>query len=154
MKHVEVDDQLVSAATPAPIPEEDLKKSERDLEEGSTSVEFDDPPSDDPNVVNWDGPDDPANPQNWSTKKKTINVILVSSAACVFHICTKYRSSHEGVPLDKRATGIVHRLGIPSRLLLWSPSHRAIVRNVRPAPAVPHLQCSLRHLHCGLRQGP
>jgi hypothetical protein len=83
MKHVEVDDQLVSAATPAPILEEDLKKSERDLEEGSTSVEFDDPPSDDPNVVNWDGPDDPANPQNWSAKKKTINVILVSSVTFV-----------------------------------------------------------------------
>ncbi|KAK2125857.1 major facilitator superfamily domain-containing protein [Fusarium oxysporum II5] len=83
MKHVEVDDQLVSAATPAPIPEEDLKKSERDLEEGSTSVEFDDPPSDDPNIVNWDGPDDPANPQNWSMKKKTINVILVSSVTFV-----------------------------------------------------------------------
>ncbi|TVY64832.1 Efflux pump rdc3 [Fusarium oxysporum f. sp. cubense] len=83
MKHVEVDDQLVSAATAAPIPEEDLKKSERDLEEGSTSVEFDDPPSDDPNIVNWDGPDDPANPQNWSMKKKTINVILVSSVTFV-----------------------------------------------------------------------
>jgi hypothetical protein len=83
MKHVEVDDQLVSAATPAPIPEEDFKKSERDLEEGSTSVEFDDPPPDDPNIVNWDGPDDPANPQNWSMKKKTINVILVSSVTFV-----------------------------------------------------------------------
>ncbi|KAG8922392.1 hypothetical protein FRC00_007490 [Tulasnella sp. 408] len=26
----------------------------------------------DPNVVTWDGPDDPANPQNWSGKKKWI----------------------------------------------------------------------------------
>ncbi|KAG8898945.1 hypothetical protein FRC01_010715, partial [Tulasnella sp. 417] len=26
----------------------------------------------DPNVVTWDGPDDPQNPQNWSGKKKWI----------------------------------------------------------------------------------
>ncbi|KAF9765128.1 hypothetical protein IL306_002639 [Fusarium sp. DS 682] len=83
MKHTEVDDQLVSAATPGPVLEEDMKKRERDLEEGSTSVEFDDIPTDDPNIVNWDGPDDPANPQNWSMKKKTINVILVSTVTFV-----------------------------------------------------------------------
>ncbi|KAF4335546.1 multidrug resistant [Fusarium beomiforme] len=82
MKHTAVDDQLVSAAT-APVLEEEEKKRERDLEEGSTSVEFDDVPPDDPNIVNWDGPDDPANPQNWSTKKKTINVILVSTVTFV-----------------------------------------------------------------------
>ena len=41
-----------------------------------------DPPADDavadPNIVDWDGPDDPANPRNWSKKKKMLNVVLVS----------------------------------------------------------------------------
>lgn len=33
---------------------------------------------DDPNIVWWDGPDDPQNPRNWSSLKKNVNVGLVS----------------------------------------------------------------------------
>ncbi|KAE8452659.1 hypothetical protein EG329_013918 [Mollisiaceae sp. DMI_Dod_QoI] len=32
----------------------------------------------DPNIVHWDGPDDPMNPRNWSTTKKVVNIGLVS----------------------------------------------------------------------------
>jgi hypothetical protein len=32
----------------------------------------------DPNVVDWDGPDDPANPMNWSSKKKVAAIGIVS----------------------------------------------------------------------------
>lgn len=32
----------------------------------------------DPNIVDWDGPDDPANPRNWSKARKMLNVSLVS----------------------------------------------------------------------------
>lgn len=32
----------------------------------------------DPNVVDWDGPDDPANPMNWSSRKKFTALGLVS----------------------------------------------------------------------------
>lgn len=32
----------------------------------------------DPNVVDWDGPDDPANPLNWSKFKRNLHVIIVS----------------------------------------------------------------------------
>jgi hypothetical protein len=32
----------------------------------------------DPNLVDWDGPDDPANPRNWSKKRKMVNTTLVS----------------------------------------------------------------------------
>lgn len=38
----------------------------------------DDQPEQDPNEVTWDGPDDPANPQNWSRKKKWWLTIVVS----------------------------------------------------------------------------
>jgi hypothetical protein len=34
--------------------------------------------STDPNIVDWDGPDDPANPRNWSTARKMLNVVFVS----------------------------------------------------------------------------
>lgn len=32
----------------------------------------------DPNIVFWDGPDDPANPQNWSNKLKWTNIGILS----------------------------------------------------------------------------
>jgi multidrug resistance protein len=32
----------------------------------------------DPNIVWWDGPNDPENPRNWGTLKKNINVALIS----------------------------------------------------------------------------
>lgn len=32
----------------------------------------------DPNLVDWDGPDDPENPMNWSDKKKWLNVATLS----------------------------------------------------------------------------
>lgn len=32
---------------------------------------------DDPNIVYWDGPDDPAHPENWSSIKKVVIVSCV-----------------------------------------------------------------------------
>ncbi len=32
----------------------------------------------DPNLVSWDGPDDPTNPQNWTMRKKWSNVAVLS----------------------------------------------------------------------------
>lgn len=32
----------------------------------------------DPNVVGWDGPDDPACPMNWPEKKKWTNIVAIS----------------------------------------------------------------------------
>ena len=32
----------------------------------------------DPNIVNWDGPDDPENPLNWSSAKKFGAISIVS----------------------------------------------------------------------------
>lgn len=34
--------------------------------------------SGDPNVVFWDGPDDPHNPMNWPEKKKWLNIAVLS----------------------------------------------------------------------------
>lgn len=58
-------------------------KVNADLETGSASVDMDEPAPRDPNVVDWDGPDDPANPQNWSNSNKAITVVLVSSITFV-----------------------------------------------------------------------
>ncbi|KAL6915812.1 hypothetical protein ACHAP8_005468 [Fusarium lateritium] len=82
MVQINAIDELTRTESLTKVAEEDLKR-ERDLEEGSTSVEFDDNVDNDPNIVNWDGPDDPENPHNWSMKKKTITVIIVSSVTFV-----------------------------------------------------------------------
>jgi hypothetical protein len=47
----------------------------------------------DPNVVNFDGPDDPENPMNWPTGRKTTTIALVTmmtllSYGCIFPFVT------------------------------------------------------------------
>jgi hypothetical protein len=32
----------------------------------------------DPNIVSWDGPEDPANPMNWTMRKKWSNIAVLS----------------------------------------------------------------------------
>ncbi len=53
--------------------------------------------SNDPNVVSWDGKDDPADPLNWSNAIKVVNVGLVSGiclvtplASCKYHHSSCY----------------------------------------------------------------
>lgn len=44
--------------------------------------------TEDPNIVDWDGPDDPANPRNWSKRKKMLNVVLVSLSVLYSYVWT------------------------------------------------------------------
>lgn len=45
------------------------------------------PPSDrDPNLVTWDGPEDPQNPKQWKFKKKWAAVV-VGTVPCPIHLC-------------------------------------------------------------------
>ncbi|KAJ9658301.1 hypothetical protein H2201_007860 [Coniosporium apollinis] len=37
----------------------------------------------DPNIVTWDGPEDPANPKNWSRQRKWVVTIIVSAFAFI-----------------------------------------------------------------------
>jgi multidrug resistance protein len=53
---------------------------EKDIEAGPEPPK--EPPGDvpkDPNLVTWDGPDDPANPKNWTMKRKWAATFIVSS---------------------------------------------------------------------------
>jgi hypothetical protein len=61
----QLDREKTASTTRAQKP--DLKKSQ-----SSKSVR-------DPNLVTWDGPDDPANPKNWSKKQKWFATFIVSS---------------------------------------------------------------------------
>ncbi|KAK3718324.1 hypothetical protein LTR37_005137 [Vermiconidia calcicola] len=53
---------------------------EHDLEKAEPSTTTDGEPEEprDPNVVDWDGPDDPQNPYNWPASKKWSNIAILS----------------------------------------------------------------------------
>ena len=42
------------------------------------TTDIEKPPVVDPNIIDWDGPDDPANPMNFSGSIKAINVGIIS----------------------------------------------------------------------------
>lgn len=37
----------------------------------------------DPNIVDWEGPDDPENPLNWPFKKKMVTTVIISTITLV-----------------------------------------------------------------------
>jgi len=45
-------------------------------------------PTSDPNIVDWSGPDDPANPRNWSKAYKLANVVVVSLSVLYTNLAT------------------------------------------------------------------
>jgi len=59
----------------------DLEAGATDTEEKRPVVEDsleDDQDQPDPDIVTWDGPDDPQNPMNWPDKKKWFNIAVLS----------------------------------------------------------------------------
>lgn len=44
--------------------------------------------TDNPNIVTWDGPSDPANPRNWSRGYKFLNIALVSASVLYCNLAT------------------------------------------------------------------
>jgi len=56
-----------------------LKNDKADIGEEDVVIE----PEVDPNLVDWDGPDDPANPMNWTERKKWTTVTVVSCISWV-----------------------------------------------------------------------
>lgn len=61
----------------------DLKPSTIDAAEKPEQPSSETACPDDEFVVDWDGPDDPRNPLNWSPKKKGINLAIFSSLTFV-----------------------------------------------------------------------
>ncbi|KAG5762491.1 hypothetical protein H9Q72_009393 [Fusarium xylarioides] len=45
-------------------------------------------PTPDPNIVDWSGPDDPANPRNWSKAYKLTNIIVISLSVLYTNLAT------------------------------------------------------------------
>jgi len=56
---------------------DDVESSPGHETTGSDSTTEEKAPED-PNIVDWDGPDDPANPMNWSSTKKIGSITMVT----------------------------------------------------------------------------
>ncbi|KZF23887.1 putative MFS transporter [Xylona heveae TC161] len=67
------------------------------------------PEAKDPDVVDWDGPDDPANPRNWKRGTKLMHVLLVSAF-------TLY-SNLAAVMFAPGALALVHDFGITNTIV-------------------------------------
>lgn len=53
--------------------------------ETSANVDVNTDVNTDPDIVNWDGDDDPQNPRNWSQRFKLVNVLLIGlSVLCTY----------------------------------------------------------------------
>ncbi|QIX00094.1 hypothetical protein AMS68_005611 [Peltaster fructicola] len=94
------------------------KKSDNDEEEEK-----------DPNLVEWNGPDDPENPMNWSSAKKwTITIALgvmtlaVTFASSVFSTATQPTAEEFGVSEEVMILGTsLFVLGFAFGPIIWSP---------------------------------
>jgi hypothetical protein len=57
-----------------------------DLESASGKPDLSDNNLEDPNVVDWDGPDDPSNPLNWPSRMRWSHIVVVSLLALVTYV--------------------------------------------------------------------
>lgn len=55
-------------------------------------------PAKDPDVVEFDGPEDPENPMNWSTSKKTVTIVLVSMMTFLSYVRSSPCSTNPPYP--------------------------------------------------------
>lgn len=70
----------------APQPDTDVEQqppseSHKTEAREKTVAEDDEPQQLDPNIVDFDGPNDPENPLNWSTARKATSIAIVSLTA-------------------------------------------------------------------------
>lgn len=107
----------------------DNKLAEKDLEKGDNedvnaeqdgnqsdaplqNVLAQDVPAKDPNLIEWDGPDDPGNPMNWPRRKKWIVTMVlgtmtfvVTFASSVFSTATFPTAKEYGVSTEVTTLG-------------------------------------------------
>jgi MFS transporter, DHA1 family, multidrug resistance protein len=105
-------DRDLEKAGQAPLPQPETKKDRKD-----------------PNLVDWDGPDDPENPQNWSLKRKWLvtgclatMTLTITFASSVFSTATMIVSEEYGVGAEVGILGTsLFVLGFAFGPIAWGP---------------------------------
>ncbi|KAK4541515.1 hypothetical protein LTR36_007961 [Oleoguttula mirabilis] len=83
----------------------------------------------DPNIVEWDGPDDPENPQNWSNGRKwwisictAALTFVVSFGSSIFSTATTVTAAEFGVSSEVMILGVtLYVIGFACGPLVWGP---------------------------------
>jgi hypothetical protein len=72
----DVNDEVATAVSE---PKDDTQENPgADVEKGRDPTLKVAPAEQDPNIITWDGPDDPENPRNWAYRKKWRSILIVS----------------------------------------------------------------------------
>jgi hypothetical protein len=70
------------------MPQKEVRQT--DLESGTDTATLKEEQDDrDPDVVDWDGPNDPANPMNWPDSKKWFNIAILSILTLITYVSPK-----------------------------------------------------------------
>lgn len=129
MEHREPNSQpTVDAA----VPDKDSPQSpqdDTDVESAQNQQIQEKPAEKDPNLVDWDGPDDPENPQNFSTLRKWIITVTMSSmtmwitfASSVFSTATRVTAKEFNVSNEVMVLGTsLTVFGFALGPLCWAP---------------------------------
>lgn len=129
MEHLEPNSQPdVDAA----VPDKHSPQSphdDTDVESAQNQQIQEKPAEKDPNLVDWDGPDDPENPQNFSTLRKWIITVTVSSmtmwitfASSVFSTATRVTAKEFNVSTEVMVLGTsLTVFGFALGPLFWAP---------------------------------
>ncbi|CEJ58169.1 transporter C36.03c [Penicillium brasilianum] len=127
--HVDADAEAATkeiSQTPFEANDDD---NETDVEAAQNQPLPEKPTEKDPNLVEWDGPDDPGNPQNFSHRRKwTITVIMslmtmwITFASSVFSTATAVTAKEFGVSTEVMVLGTsLTVFGFALGPLFWAP---------------------------------
>jgi hypothetical protein len=141
-----------TSARPASIHEKkkELPKAmEKDIEKGASpcSISSADEPGPeeeeaehDPNIIDFDGPNDPENPMNWNDEEVGHGSFdlrhHIPHATGKLAVRARCAGSHAGVPLDERAARRFHGVGVCAWVRVWTADYRAAFGNVWTATVV------------------
>lgn len=81
---------------PGEIPIGDVEKQNHQQQPGQLKAE-----QKDPNLVEWDGPDDPGNPMNWPRSKKWLNTMMLASVTFAVTFASSVFSAASGPTSNK-----------------------------------------------------
>ncbi|KAI2789497.1 Citrinin biosynthesis cluster MFS transporter mrr1 [Penicillium oxalicum] len=116
--------------TSHPSLEGDDHDKETDVESAQEPLSSSEKPADkDPNLVEWDGPDDPGNPQNFSRRRKWLITVTMSTmtmwitfASSVFSTATMVTAKEFGVSTEVMTLGTsLTVFGFALGPLFWAP---------------------------------
>ena len=97
--------------------------SMKDLEKLEPATQ-DKPPDADPNLVTWNGPNDPRNPHNWRTRRKVfITGIWVVGNMVTTIASSVFSSGSSAIAAEFNVSSTVTTLGVSLFLLVRSKPH-------------------------------